>query len=196
MNAKKIACVVLLMLVGMVAYFGQILHQKAVAKLSEAEAAKNEVVTADGDAKVAEIKVGRIRNDAAEVLNFLEQWKPYAERFQTQLEVESAIQSSLRNTGLIIMSQKFESREDKNNPVLPRVVRAALVMEDEYAKVMNWIGELERKFPLTRMMSCDITGGETGRQVHAELAFEMPIVNLDADLKANDPKAKKTKKSA
>ena len=196
MNGKKVACVVLMMFVGMVAYFGQIMHQKALTKMSEAEAAKNEVVTAEGDIQVAEINVGKTKSAAADVINFLEAWRPHAEKFQTQLEVESAIQSSLRGTGLLIMSQKFESKEDKGNPVVPRVVRAALVIEDEYAKVLNWVGELERRFPLTRMMSCDITGGETGRLVHAEVSFEIPIVNLDADLTKDDPKAKAKKKTA
>ncbi|MBL9115985.1 MAG: hypothetical protein JNJ83_13340 [Verrucomicrobiaceae bacterium] len=196
MNGKKVACVVLMLFVGMVAYFGQIMHQKTLAKMSEAEAAKNEVVTAEGDIQVAEINVGKTKSAAADVISFLEAWRPHAEKFQTQLEVESAIQSSLRGTGLLIMSQKFESKEDKNNPVVPRVVRAALVIEDEYAKVLNWVGELERRFPLTRMMSCDITGGETGRLVHAEVAFEIPIVNLDADLTKEDPKAKAKKKAA
>jgi hypothetical protein len=137
--------------------------------------------------------VEKARADAQEIIRFLDSWKQHADRFQTQLEVESAVQSSLRGTGLLVLSQKFESRENKANKVVPKVVRAALVIEDDYAKAMNWIGELERRLPLTRMMSCQLTGGETGRLIHAEISFEIPIVNLSDTA---DEKGKAKKKAA
>jgi hypothetical protein len=57
---------------------------------------------------------------------------------------------------------------------------------------MNWIGELERRLPMARMMSCRITGGDNGRQVHAEVAVEVPMVNLKFEIASTEPgKAKK-----
>lgn len=188
MNGKKIACVVLLMIVGVFAYAGQIMHQKADAKIRSADAAEDAATEAEGQLTTAQISVATARADAEQLLKFLEAWQPHAERFQTQLEVESALQSLIRSTGVLVMSQKFESRETKMNPVVSKVIRAALVVEDEYAKVLNWLGEVERRIPITRVMTCQITGGENGRLVHAEVSFEIPIMNL------SDEKAKGTAK--
>lgn len=193
MNGKKVACVVLMMIVGIFAYAGQIMHQKADTKIRAADTAETAATNAEGELSIAQISVEKTRADAEHLVKFLESWQPHAERFQTQLEVESAIQSSLRNTGVLVMSQKFESRDLRMNPVVSKVVRAALVVEDEYAKAMNWLGELERRIPLTRIMSCTITGGENGRLVHAEISFEIPIMNLSDE---KDKAADKSKKKA
>lgn len=184
MNGKKIACVVLLMIVGVFAYAGQIMHQKADAKIRSADAAEDAAIEAEDQLTTAEISVATTRDEASQLLKFLESWQPHAERFQTQLEVESALQSLIRSTSVLVMSQKFESRDTKMNPVVGKVVRAAFTVEDEYAKVLNWLGEVERRIPLTRIMTCQLTGGENGRLVHAEVSFEIPIMNL------NDEKAK------
>ena len=196
MNGKKLACVVLLIFVGIIAYFGQIMHQKAAMKVADAEAAETAATNAQGELSIAEISVEKARAESQDLMKFLESWRPHADRFQTQMEVESAVQSSLRGTGLLILSQKFESRDNKTNLLVPKVIKAALVIEDEYAKALNWIGDLERRIPLTRVMSCNITGGETGRLVHAEISFEVPIINLNAELNTGAKNAKNTKKKA
>jgi tetrahydromethanopterin S-methyltransferase subunit G len=190
MNGKKIACIVLLMIVGVFAYAGQIMHKKADAKVTTANAAEDRAIEAEGQLKTAQISVATTRDEAERLLKFLEAWQPHAERFQTQLEVESAVQSLIRSTGVLVMSQKFESRDTKINPVVGRVIRAALVVEDEYAKVMNWMGEIERRIPITRVMTCQITGGETGRLVKAEVSFEIPLMNL-SDEQSKDAAKKK-----
>jgi hypothetical protein len=111
---------------------------------------------------------------------------------QTQSEVEESVLASLRNANLLILSQKFEVRENRTTPVIPKVVRASLVLEDDYAKTLNWVGELERRLPLARMMNCRITGGENGRQVHAEISLEVPLVNLQAEMPVVPGAPKKT----
>ncbi len=189
MNGKKIACVLLLLVVAIMAYVGQMVHQKAEIKNRAADAAENDVVAAEGDLGIAEITLGKTKADSDELIRFLEAWRPHADRMQTQIDVESAVQSSLRSSGILVVSQKFENRTEKSNVVIPKIVRAAIVVEDEYAKAMNWIGELERRLPLTRLISCHIMGGETGRLVKAEISMEIPLVNLDAEIKP-DPKAK------
>jgi tetrahydromethanopterin S-methyltransferase subunit G len=191
MNGKKIACIVLLMIVGVFAYAGQIMHKKADAKVTTANAAEDRAIEAEGQLKTAQISVATTRDEAERLLKFLEAWQPHAERFQTQLEVESAVQSLIRSTGVLVMSQKFESRDTKINPVVGRVIRAALVVEDEYAKVMNWMGEIERRIPITRVMTCQITGGETGRLVKAEVSFEIPLMNLSDEQSKDAAKKKK-----
>ena len=193
MNGKKIACVLLMAIVAVFAYGGQMMHMRAAAKSAEADAAENDSTSAQGALSVAQIMVEKARTEGDEIIRFLGVWRPYAERYQTQTDIETAVQASLRGTGLLVLSQKFEPREvrDSKNPLIKRVIQASLTIEDDYAKAINWIGEVERRIPLTRITGCELTGGETSRLVHAEVKLEIPVVDLTAIDKA-DPKAKKS----
>lgn len=184
MNGKKLACVILMILIGIATYAGQIVHQKAVAKRTEAETAESDAGSAESELKVAQTRNDVLRHDSDELRRFLTAWVPHIDRVQTQTEVEESVLASLRNANLLVLSQKFEVRENRTTPVIPKIVRAALVLEDDYAKTLNWVGELERRLPLARMMNCRITGGENGRQVHTEVTIEVPLVNLQAELPA------------
>ncbi len=180
MNGKKISCILLLLIVGVMVYAGQIIHGKAAAKRAEAESAETAAMGAEGERDTANLDLVRIKGETDKLSRFLASWTPYADRIQTPSEVEEAVTASLRNSNTIILSQKFELRDNRGSTVIPRLVRAALVLEDDYAKTLNWVGELERRLPLARVTNYRISGGENGRQVHAEITMEVPIVNLKA----------------
>lgn len=55
-----------------------------------------------------------------------------------------------------------------------------LTIEEEYAKVLNWLGDIERRLPASRMKVVQITGGSTGRQLKMDVSFETPIFDLSA----------------
>lgn len=178
MNGKKLACVVLLIIVGIAAYVGQIVHQKADAKRSEASAAADEATKARNEFDTAQIATEKYRFESDDLRRFLQSWSPHIDHMQTQSEVEETVQASIRNANLLVLSQKFEVRMNSTSGVIPKTVRASLVLEDDYAKTLNWIGELERRMPIARMTSCRVTGGDSGRHVHVEVSLEIPLMNL------------------
>jgi hypothetical protein len=61
-------------------------------------------------------------------------------------------------------------------------VQGTVIVQDDFAKTLNWLGELECKIPLIRITTCRIKQGETGRQVNLEIHFEVPLVDLNAAL--------------
>ena len=180
MNGKKLACVVLMMFVAILAYAGQVLHKKADAKRKEAQAAETEAFTAKGALEVESTKLTVMKTDSEEVRRFLVSWTPHIDKVQLQSDVETTVLASVRNAGLVMLANRFEVRENRGDLVIPKVVRASITIEDDYAKTLNWLGELERKLPLSRLMTCKITGGENGRQVHSEIIFEVPLPSLKA----------------
>ncbi|MDB6072815.1 MAG: hypothetical protein JWO89_455 [Verrucomicrobiaceae bacterium] len=190
MNGKKIACILLLCTVGIVIYFAQTIHGKAAMKRADAENAETAAIGVEGERDTANLDLIKIKSETNELSRFLQTWSPHADRIQTQSEVEEAVTASLRNSNTIVISQKFEIRENRGALVIPRVVRAALVLEDDYAKTLNWVGELERRLPLSRVTNYRVTGGENGHQVHAEITLEVPIINLKAvaPVSAAEPK--------
>jgi hypothetical protein len=195
MNGKKLACVLLLLFVAIITYGVQIMHQKTVAKRDEAETAITDLRAAEDALNIANITTEKLKGDSADLLKFLQSWTPYVERVQTQSEVEEAILASLRNSNMLIMSSKFELKQSTGKELLlPKIVRASLVLEDEFARTLNWLGEIERRVPLTRVVSCRLTGGENNRQIHTEISLEVPLADLNAKLaparKIEEPKPK------
>jgi hypothetical protein len=181
MNGKNIASIVLLMIVAAFVYCSQIASQTAQTKRDEADNVILEATTAKNELDAAQIATTKLKVDSDELIKFLGTWSSYTDRIQSQANVEEALQASLRSANLLILSQKFDTKPSGVNPVIPKVVYANLTIEDDYAKTLNWIGEIERRMPIARLVQCRILGGENGRHVRAELAFEVPLFDLKAD---------------
>lgn len=180
MNGKKIACVVLMLLLAGISYGTQIMHNRSKAMSEEAESAESDATMARTAAEVAETNLIKLKYDTQDLRQFLGEWEPHIKRLQSVQEAEQMLQSLLRNTGILTVSQKSEMKENRENKIIPKSLLGTLIVQDEYAKTMNWLGELERKMPLARITSCRLKQGETGRQVNLELRFEIPLINLAA----------------
>lgn len=184
MNGKQIACVILMMLIGIVTYAGQMVHKKADTVRKSAKSAQEAAEAADSERQIAEITSKRVETESGEIRRFLEAWTPQIDNIQTSQEVEEAVQASIRNSKLYVDSQKFEAKttSGKNaGGVIPRVIKATIIAEDEYPKTMNWLGDVEKKLPLARITVCRVTPGKDAKSVRMELSMEIPIINLKAD---------------
>ncbi|MCB1210165.1 MAG: hypothetical protein KDK97_12595 [Verrucomicrobiales bacterium] len=189
MNGKQLACVILLMLIGGITYAAQIVHKKAELAVTEAAAAEDAATAANDERGRAEIRKNLRKTETDEVRRFLKTWTPIIARFQVPQEVENAVQMTLRDKAIFVVSQKFETKPKRTGDIIGSNVMANLVIEDEYAKTMNWLGSLEQRLPTGRVVSCRLTGGGSGRQVHLELSMDVPIIDLRVD-----PTAKAGKK--
>ena len=192
MNPKQLACVVLMMFIGVVTYFAQIVHQKVGAMKKAATMAQQDALTAEGARQAAEILTARTRAETEEIRRFLQAWIPYVDKAQTEQEVEGIIEFCLRERGItLVRSRKTEVKTARDNKIIPKSVLTTLVIEDEYAKVMNWLGDVEKKLPLARVRTCRFTGGSSARQLRLDVSLETPLINLSAT-----PSGTKSKKKA
>lgn len=175
------ACIVLLMFIGAMTYVAQIVHQKAVAAQAAAEEAE---VSAEGMAEQAETARELLQHaqlKARELQRFLEAWTPQVTRLASRQEVEGAIQANTRDKGVFVISQRFEDKSNSATKMMPKSVMASMVVEDDFHKVMNWLGSMEQKVPLARVTSCRISAAATGRQIHVEVSMEVPLVDLSVN---------------
>ncbi len=197
MNPKQIACIVLLMIVGALTYTAQMIHKTVVTMRSEAEDAETAAVTAESERSTAEIETAVFKEETEEVRRFLRSWLPSIEHMQTQQEAEQTIELSLRERGInLVRSRKTEPKSSANK-LIPKSIITTMTIEEEYAKVLNWLGDIERRLPTARMKVVQITGGSTSSQLKMEVSFETPIFDLaaaDAD-KKKAAAAKPAKKS-
>ncbi|MDZ4289582.1 MAG: hypothetical protein U0984_16575, partial [Prosthecobacter sp.] len=135
--------------------------------------------------------------ETEDIRRFLQAWVPYIDKAQTEQEVESAIELSLRERSItLVSSRKTEVKTARDNKIIPKSVLTSIVVEDDYAKVMNWMGDVEKRLPLARVKACQITGGGTARLLRLDLSLETPLFNLAvvAEAKAKE-KDKEKKKS-
>lgn len=181
MNGKKIACVILMMIVAGITYGAQMFQKRAKAMREEADGAESSATNAQTMRTVAETALIRTKYDTRELREFLKQWEPELLKIQTGQEAEQALLSIVRNSHILTVSQKFEVKENRTNPMVPKSLQGTLVVQDDYAKTMNWLGELERRLPLARIAVCRIRQGESGRQINMEINFDIPLVNPKAD---------------
>jgi hypothetical protein len=197
MNPKQLACVILLMIIGAMIYTAQIIHKTVATTRAAAENAENAAITAESERSIAEIETGVFKSDTDDVRRFLRSWLPSIEHVQTQQEAEQTIELSLRERGInLVRSRKTESKQSAGNKLIPRSVITTLTIEEEFAKVLNWLGDIERRLPTARMKVVQITGGSTGTQLKMQVSFETPIFDLaaaDADKKKVPAKPKVTK---
>jgi hypothetical protein len=182
MNGKKLACVVLMMIIAGIAYGAQIMQKRAQAMVEESTNAETDARSAEDQCQIMQTEVTNLKFKTQDLQQFLKDWEPTIKRIQSTQEAEQALQSIVRNSHILTLSQKSEMRENRENKIVPKVLQGTLVVQDDYAKTMNWLGEIERKLPLTRITSCRLKQGETGRQVNLEIRFEIPMINLQGEI--------------
>jgi len=178
MNGKQMACVVLLMIIGAITYGAQLVHKRAELALLSASEAQMAADAAAARTESANNALQVAKHDARELQRFLAAWTPQIQQMGTLQEVEEAIQVNTREKGVFVVSQRFEDKVNSGNRMMPRSVFASMVIEDDYSKVMNWFGEMERRLPLARVLNCRISAASTGRQIHMEISLEVPLMNL------------------
>lgn len=185
------ACVVLMMIIGAVTYGAQIVHKKAAVAIQAAEDEAASAELAANDANIAKITLEKAKSSAGDLDRFLVAWTPVIQRLSSRQEVESTVQANTREAKVFVVSQKFEDKANAGERMRPRSILASLIVEDEYSKVLNWLGTLEKKIPLVRITNCRISAATTGRQVHMEVNLEVPIFDLSVNPLGVEVKKKK-----
>lgn len=189
MNGKKIACLVLVIVIAIVIYCTQMMQNATAAMILEKNQAEEELVTAETECFKQEAGLIRRTDETRELRQFLTTWTPVINRIQSGQEAEQELMKTIRNNSLLTLSQKFEVRENKTNPLVPRSFLAALTVQDDFSKTMNWLGEIERKIPVARVTGLGLKRGDAGRRVNLEVNFEIPLINLQAVLEDAKKKA-------
>lgn len=183
MNNKKLACIIIIMLIASVVYGTQMMTKRTKSRVDEAEAASVEKISTESAANVANITYLRLKNDTQDLRQFLDTWTPVIEKMQSSQDAEQTVLGALRNSGILTVSQKFEMKAGNgDNKFMPKIFQGTMIVQDEYTKTMNWLGELETKIPLMRVSNCRLKQGETGHQVNLEVRIDIPLINLNAEV--------------
>ena len=143
----------------------------------KAGAAERELQTRLG---VEQELLTNLQQQSADLLNFVAIWKPYFALVDDQQAVETGITMRVREADLLTLWQRYEQVPhkiaDEDNASLPTLTRATLLFDDNYAKLMNWLGTMEKIKPTMRVGKLDLTKGSRGSDLRMELTLEVPLL--------------------
>ena len=182
MSNHKIACLILSALVLLMGYSVTKVRGKAVLARQNSDMAKVQADATDQQKQIAEIKLKSLDAKTAELRNVYAEWLPHFEAFKNTGDGEQRIAEVVREGDVFLISQKFKSKKIVDGDLITHALNADLVIEDEYTKVMNWLGQLEEQIPSCRISKCVITRGDRGNNVHMELLIQVPVIKPAAQI--------------
>ena len=176
MNGHKAAAFIILLFVLLMGFGVHKLRSKAVSAHKASEAAKSQANQAEQQRNIAEIKMKTADAKTAELRKVYTEWIPHFEGFKSSRAGEQKISDVVRESDVFLLSQRFNYQElDKGNFISHALI-GDLILEDDYSKVLNWMGRLEESIPSCRISKCKITRGDRGNNVRMELKVQVPVI--------------------
>ncbi len=176
MNNKHIAC-------GVVALFIVVLVQltlwvqgnrtKVQNQAAAAQQAENDATTALNQERA---QLGNLRRQSSDLIEFLRIWQPYFTTIDNPQSAEVNLAMRVKEANLVNLAQRFELTPVKGNASIPNAMRAFLTFEDDYARLMNWLGDLEVKMPTVRTSSVRLSKGTRANDLRMEVVLEQPLL--------------------
>ena len=179
MNNKQLACLALL--VGMlVAYqIGQSLRNKAAATAALADQTDAEETAQRTQLEAEKGVLTDLQRQSEDLLAFVKLWEPFFAVVEGSDEAEIQITMKVREANMLTLSQRYEKLahtiNNKPNPSLPTLVRASLIFDDSYYKLLNWLGMMERIKPTMRVGRVAMSKGSRGDDLRMDLTLEVPL---------------------
>ncbi len=176
MKSHQSACAFLLFLTGAMLYGVNALRNATSAARDLSTQAQSEAETAEQMAQLAQIQLKTLDAKTAQLRLLQSEWKPHFEAHRTPQDAEQRIVEIIREGDVFLISQKFETRETDKDSLIPTALVADLVVEDDYAKALNWLGRLEEAIPSCRISKCTLERGDRGNDIHLIVQIQIPIL--------------------
>jgi hypothetical protein len=176
MNNKHISC-------GIVALFIVVLVQLTLwvqghrTKVqNEAGAAQQAETNASAQLNQERSQLSELRRQSTDLIEFLRIWQPYFTTIDNAQSAEVGLSMRIKEANLVNLAQRFEAAPVKGNASIPNMLRGFLTFEDDYARLMNWLGELEVKIPTVRTSSVRLSKGSRENDLRMEIVLEQPLL--------------------
>ena len=179
MNAKQIACLVLLLGIVVLVQMGKSFLVKAQAlDVAAAEAGKG-MEGLKTQLAAEEVVFNDLQRQSDELIGFVEKWEPYFAVLDDQQAAETGISMKVREAEMLNLSQRYQQIPHKinnqSNDSLPILMRATLVFDDSHAKLLNWIGRMDKIKPTMRIGRLELAKGSRGDDLRMEVTLEVPL---------------------
>lgn len=176
MTNHQTACAVLALLTVGMLYGVNSLRNSTSAAREVAEKALADAETAESQVTIASNQLTLLDSKTAELRLVYGEWKPHFEAHRSAQEAEQRVAEVIREGNVFLISQKFETRDVDSQAIISEALVADLIVEDDYARSLNWLGKLEESIPSCRITKCSIGRGDRGNDIHLVVQLQIPIL--------------------
>ncbi len=176
MNSKHIACGIIALLILLLVQLTLWVQGNRTKVQNEASAAQLAETTANTQLNQERAQLGELRRQSADLIEFLRIWQPYFTTIDSPQSAEITLSMRVKEANLVNLAQRFEQKPVKGNVSIPTSMRAFLTFEDDYARLMNWLGDLETKMPTIRTSSIRLAKGTRANDLRMEIVLEQPLL--------------------
>lgn len=184
MNAKQLAALVLVLFIVLLVQFALSLRNQATSTAAEAQAAAVELEKLQTQLDAEKRVFVDNEKNSAELLTYVGKWEPFFELLDRQQAVESFLSLKVREYDILNLSQRYEqvphTINNKPNDSLPVLVRASLIFDDNYVKLINWMGMMESIRPTMRVARIAISEGSRDLDLRTDMVLEIPLWKKEA----------------
>jgi len=121
-------------------------------------------------------QLGELRGASKGLIAFLQTWQPFFEAIDNPQSAEVNFTMKIKEDNLVNLAQRYELAAQKNNSSLPTVLRAYVTFEDDYARLLNWLGRMEQQQPTIRVSGVRMQKGTRANDLRMELVLEQPLL--------------------
>jgi hypothetical protein len=179
MNTKQLAAIVLILGIVLLFQGGMSLRNRATMAAAQADAALIEQTKLQTQLTAEEDVLSSLQQDSKDLIEFVAKWEPFFAIIEEQEAAETGISMKVREADMLNLSQRYQqvphTINNKPNESLPLLVRASLVFDDNYAKLLNWMGTMEKIRPTMRVGKLTLARGSRGDDLRMELVLEVPL---------------------
>lgn len=177
MKSHQAACAFLAFLTAAMLYGVNSLRDATTAAQQLAEQSRQEAELAENQVQLAQIQLKSLDAKTVELRRLYNEWQPHFEAHRNSQDAEQRIAEAIRESEVFLISQKFDTREVEKGSLLSKALVADLVVVDDYAKALNWLGQIEETIPICRITKCTLTRGERGNDIHLVVQLQVPILD-------------------
>ena len=127
-----------------------------------------------------------LNSQAAETLRFAQAWQPYFALTTEAVDAEKGIAINLGKSELGVTFSSFKIVDchplyPRWSEAMPQVSQGEVVIEDNYAKGINWLGMMERVKPAMRICRVSMSRAAAPDECRFDLVLEVPLLQKSPD---------------
>lgn len=180
MNPKQIGVILVLAGIFLAVQLGMTFQGKARGLDIEVEKAKAEETSLEATLAAEKELLADLQRQSEELLAFVAKWRPYFGLLEEKQSVETSISMKVRDEAMLTLSQRYQEVphkiSNKDIASLPVLIRASLLFDDDYSKLLDWFGFMEQDKPTMRVGKIALSKGSRGEDLRMELVLEIPLL--------------------
>jgi len=176
MNNKHLACAIVFIAIICMVQASLTMDKRTLKMEADADKARQTADTSSTTLTMERSQLEALKQSSKPLIDYLNLWRPYFSAIDSSQNAELKILLKIREDNLLALSQQCDVVAQKNNRSLSTLMRAQITFEDNYARVLNWIGRLERELPTIRISSIRVAKGTSANDLRVDMTLEQPIL--------------------